>query len=243
MPIPNKTRIVLVETSLSGNVGSAARAMKTMGLSDLVLVSPRDYQKQDAMARASGADDLLDSLRIVDSLDEAIEDCQLIVGTSARSRANPWPVIEPRELASKIDSQNPSGTTALVFGRERSGLTNEELARCHYHVHIPSNPDYSSLNLAAAVQVLSYEIRVAALAQQDPPQEENEEALASSGQLEGFFEHLQNTLVETEFLDPENPRLLMQKLRRLYMRAQLEENEVNILRGILSQTQKYGRKQ
>ncbi|MHA7879971.1 MAG: tRNA (cytosine(32)/uridine(32)-2'-O)-methyltransferase TrmJ [Saccharospirillum sp.] len=239
-------RIVMVDTSHSGNIGAAARAMKTMGLADLCLVSPRDFPSEEATARSSGAQDVLENARVVGELDEAIADCSLVVGASARSRTLPWPMLNPRELADRVADHPAGAKVAILFGRESSGLTNDELARCHYHVHIPSNPDYASLNVASAVQVIAYELRMREVLAQ--PQTERtwgvewDQPPANSRQLEGLFGHWQQTLVEIDFLDPTNPRTLMSKLRRLILRAQPDETEANILRGMLTQIDKSIRK-
>lgn len=227
----------MVETSLSANLGAAARAMKTMGLTRLVAVNPQQEPlTEEALARASGADDVLQQMYVVNTLDDALAGCSLVVGTSARDRALPWPMLTPRELPQTLASVDADGDVAILFGRERSGLTNEELARCHYHVHIPANPDYSSLNIAAAVQVIAYELRMATMAAEAAGVEARPRAKAED--LEGFFVHLQAMLVDIDFADPNNLRQLMLKLRRLYMRGQPEPTELNILRGIVSQTQK-----
>ncbi|MEJ2687494.1 MAG: tRNA (cytosine(32)/uridine(32)-2'-O)-methyltransferase TrmJ [Gammaproteobacteria bacterium] len=228
-------RIVLVNTSHPGNIGAVARAMKTMCLEQLYLVGPKTYPSAEATARASGADDLLARARVCDTLDEALAGCSLVAGASARSRAIPWPLIDPRACAARLAARSASGPVALVFGREQSGLSNEELDRCQLLVQIPSNPEYGSLNLAAAVQVLAYELLQA---HRDGPQDTDgasmEHPPATVDELEGFYRHLERTLVSLEFLDPDNPRHLMRRLRRLYHRAALDRNEVNILRGILS---------
>lgn len=232
-------RIVLVETSHPGNIGAAARAMKTMGLTQLCLVSPVDYPCAEATARASGADDVLAAARVVDSLEEALAGCRLVIASSARRRTRRWPPLGTREAATRAVTEAGQGEVALVFGRERTGLTNDELDHAHYLVTIPANPDYSSLNLAAAVQVLAYELRMAhlALTEQMPVALESDEpgeAPASAEDVERFFVHLQETLVALDFLDPENPRHLMRRLRRLFNRVRLSDNEINILRGILT---------
>lgn len=229
-------RIVLVETSHPGNIGAAARAMKTMGLSDLALVSPKDYPCAEATARASGADDILSRAQVHSSLADAVSDCVLVLGLSARSRSIGWPVQSAREGAVEAVSQSQNGKVALVFGRERTGLSNEELDLCRYLVHIPANPDYSSLNLAAAVQVLCYELRVAAGA--GVPESQPDSPPADSKQLEDMYAHLEKVMTDTGFLNPENPRYLMRRLRRLFARAGLEENEVAILRGLLSSVER-----
>ncbi|WP_394427333.1 tRNA (cytosine(32)/uridine(32)-2'-O)-methyltransferase TrmJ [Vreelandella stevensii] len=240
----DRIRIVLIGTSHPGNIGGVARAMHNMGLADLAFVAPRcDVLTQESISRASGADHLLHQAAIHATLEDAVADCTLAVGASARSRTLPWPMISPRELAERLPAEcRPANARiALVFGREDSGLTNAELQRCHAHVHIPTNADFSSLNLAAAVQVLAYECRMAWLTQADAPpaQEDDEEAaLASHEELERYFEHLERTLIAIEFHDPAQPRQLMARLRRLYLRARPEKMEMNILRGILSATEK-----
>ncbi|MEN4825364.1 tRNA (cytosine(32)/uridine(32)-2'-O)-methyltransferase TrmJ [Pseudomonas sp. P39-UII1] len=238
-------RVVLVNTSHPGNIGGAARAMKNMGLSRLVLVQPKEFPAAEASARASGADDVLASAQVVDSLEQALVGCSLVMGTSARERSIPWPLIDPRECGAKAVAHAVGGEEiALVFGREHAGLTNEELQRCHFHVHIHSNPGFSSLNLAAAVQVLSYEVRMAWLAAEgSAPQDEKVDAseLATMDEMELFYEHLEKTLVDIGFLDPEKPKHLMARLRRLYGRSSVERPEMSILRGILTETQKVAR--
>ncbi|MCU1721588.1 MULTISPECIES: tRNA (cytosine(32)/uridine(32)-2'-O)-methyltransferase TrmJ [unclassified Pseudomonas] len=239
-------RVVLVCTSHPGNIGGAARAMKNMGLSRLVLVSPADFPSPEASARASGADDVLAGAQVVSTLEDALVGCTLVIGTSARSRSLPWPMLEPRECGTEVTGRAAQGEqVALVFGREHAGLTNEELQRCHYHVHIPSNPDFSSLNLAAAVQVLSYEVRTAWLAQASQPEktekDEPVEELATMDEMERFYGHLEDTLVQIGFLDPSRPKHLMPRLRRLFGRSAVNRSEMSILRGILTETQKAAR--
>ena len=238
-------RVVLVNTSHPGNIGGAARAMKNMGLSRLVLVQPKGFPAVDASARASGADDVLDNAQVVDSLEQALVGCNLVMGTSARERSIPWPLIGPRECGAKAVEHAKGGEEiALVFGREHAGLTNEELQRCHFHVHIPSNPDFSSLNLAAAVQVLSYEVRMAWLAAGAAPgkvEKVDASELATMDEMELFYDHLEKTLVDIGFLDPEKPKHLMARLHRLYGRSSVERPEMSILRGILTATQKVAR--
>ena len=230
-------RIVLVNTTHPGNIGAVARAMKNMGLSDLCLVEPKHFPDEAATARASGATDILHSARVVGSLEEAVGDCQLVVGTSARGRHIPWPLINPRELGSIAAPLAGRSRVAVLFGREDRGLTNEELHACHHHVHIPSVEGFSSLNIAAAVQVICYELRMAELEGRldDRPQwgTDWDIELADHAELERLFEHLENTLVEIDFLDPTNPRQLMPRLRRLLLRAVPDRVEVNVLRGIL----------
>lgn len=225
----NNIRTVLIGTSHPGNIGSAARAMKTMGLSQLYLVEPLTFPHPKATEMAAGAVDLLEKAIVVNSLDEALHDCSWVVGTSVRERAIPWPMLTPREFAEKT-AHSSNNKVAILFGREQSGLTNEELHRCQYHIQIPSNPVYSSLNLAAAVQVIAYELRVAASSASAPVQWDY--PLANQSELEGMFAHLEQVLIELDFLKPSAPRQLMTRLRRLFYRAGLDKMEVNILRGI-----------
>ncbi|WP_234274285.1 RNA methyltransferase [Billgrantia zhangzhouensis] len=240
----DRIRIVLIGTSHPGNIGATARAMHNMGLADLALVAPRcEPLTSESISRASGADHIVHAARLVATLEEAVADCTLAVGASARSRTLPWPMITPRTLGERLPQElsGPDSRVALVFGREDSGLSNTELQRCHAHVHIPTNPGFSSLNLAAAVQVLAYECRLASLeASSDEPaqDEEPQQPLASHEELEHYFAHLERTLVAIGFHDPALPRQLMARLRRFTLRARPERMELNILRGILSATEK-----
>lgn len=234
-------RIVLVETSHSGNIGSAARAMKTMGLHSLYLVSPKQGIDEQAIALSAGAEDVVRDAVIVESFEQAVADCTLVIGTSARLRHLQSTLIEPRECGEKVVAAAKCGQIAVVFGRERVGLTNDELLKCRYHLTIPANPDYSSLNLAMAVQLISYEIRMAYLQQQSSPVSviENsnvtENALATMQELEYFFTHTEKLYSELGFIQNQ---AVMQKLRRLYGRLEIEKNELNILRGMLSAVEK-----
>lgn len=223
-------RIVLVETTHPGNIGATARAMKNMGLSDLALVAPKIFPSPEAVARASGADDLLDQARVCDSLQEAIADCGLVIGASARLRSITWPQLDPTECGQLV-AQSPT-RTAILFGREHSGLTNEELERCHYLLHIPCNPDFSSLNVAAAVQIVTYEMRKAVERSQTGQQSG---PLATAREMESFFGHLETTLYDLQFLHErkKNPSII-RRLKRIFNRAQLETTEIHLLRGILS---------
>ncbi|GGD31635.1 tRNA (cytosine(32)/uridine(32)-2'-O)-methyltransferase TrmJ [Franconibacter pulveris 1160] len=228
-------RIVLVETSHTGNMGSVARAMKTMGLTNLWLVNPLVKPDSQAIALAAGASDVIGNATIVDTLDEALSGCSLVVGTSARSRTLPWPMLDPRECGLKSISESQHAPVALVFGRERVGLTNEELQKCHYHVAIAANPEYSSLNLAMAVQVIAYEVRMAWLATQENAAAEHEETpYPLVDDLERFYGHLEQVLLKTGFIRANHPGQVMNKLRRLFTRARPESQELNILRGILA---------
>ena len=235
-------RIVLVNTSHPGNIGGAARAMKNMGLSRLYLVAPKDFPAEKAVWRAAGALDILDNAVVVETLDEAIAGCGLVVGTSARERRIPWPLVNPRECGTKAIAEAGEHEVAVLFGREDRGLTNEELHKCHYHVHIPANNEYSSLNLACAVQVIAYELRMAHLTWQEgkaPTFDDWDVAPAKVEALERYYDHLQQTLEELGFLEPDNPRQTMTRLRRLYSRIRMDEMELSIMRGVLTSTQNY----
>jgi TrmH family RNA methyltransferase len=229
-------RIVLVETSHPGNIGAVARAMKNMCLDQLMLVNPRHFPSAEAIARASGADDVLQQARVYQSLDEAIADCHLVVGASARLRTVQWPQLNPRECAERTTKLAVSGPVAIVFGRENSGLSNRELERCQYLVHIPASSDYSSLNLAMAVQVICYELMMTGpVAGGDA-----DRVPVAVGEMQGLFEHLQQAMADIGFADPGKSDKLMRRLKRLFYRAQPDTDELKILRGILSAAQ--GRK-
>ena len=234
----SNVRIVMVQTTHPGNIGAAARAMKNMGLDQLVLVRPGDFPSEEASARASGADDILRHAVVVDSLAEALADCRVVIGASARLRTVAWPQLSPREAAALAQAELHVSPVAVVFGRESSGLSNEELDLCTHLVHIPTNPDFSSLNVAMAVQVLSYELMLARGAAQPPV--DTPKPVASNAQMEGFFAHLEQALDDIGFADERRSQKLMRRLRRLFHRAAPDEDEVNILRGILSAAQ--GRK-
>ncbi len=235
----NNVKVVLVGTSHPGNIGSAARAMKVMGLTNLVLVDPQCEVDEQTIALAAGAADIAQQAKVVKTLNDAVEDCSLVVGSSARSRTLEWPMLEPREGGEKFVQEGQRAPVALVFGRERTGLTNDELQTCHFHVSIPANPEYSSLNLAMAVQTLSYEIRMAYLEQeQNQYQAEAEVEYPRHKELEMFFGHLEKVAVQTQFISEEQPGKVMNKVRRLFNRARPEAQELNILRGILSSVEK-----
>jgi len=244
----NNVRIVLVNTSDCRNIGSAARAMKTMGLSQLILVDPVEMPNGQAQALAAGATDVLANAKVVSTMQEAVEDCGLVIGTSARSRTLPWPMLNPRECGKKLIDEVTNFPVALVFGRESSGLTNEELQLCHFHVQIPANAEYSSLNLAMAVQTLSYEIRMHFLdAQQNTSikqSEDNEESeeFPVVAETERMYQHFEDALKGTGFITPSHPGLVMTKLRRLLNRARPDVKEVRMLRGILSSVDKVSKK-
>lgn len=241
---------MLVNTSHTGNMGSAARAMKTMGLKHLYLVDPVQQPDGKSNALAAGATDVLAQAKIVPNLQEAVADCGLVVGTSARSRTLSWPMLDSRECGAKLIEESKNFPVALVFGRESSGLTNEELQQCHFHVCIDANPEYSSLNLAAAVQTLCYEIRMHALALERAPYQEIEaqqkieksfEPLKNyplNQELENFYQHFESTFLETGFIRQKHPGVIMAKVKRMFNRARLESQELAILRGMLSSVDK-----
>ena len=245
-PAPD-VRIVLVGTQHPGNIGSAARAMKTMGLSRLVLVAPEKAPDRDTQAMAAGADDLVEAAPVFASLAEAVADCRWVLGATARNRRIQLEPLHPRDAARRAVLATASGPVALVFGRERTGLDNEELQLCHAAVHIPSDPAFSSLNLAAAVQVLSYELRCALLG--DAPADDAAamrtappgEGAASHAELEGFFAQLADTLEQIDFHKGRAPESAMRKLRRLYLRANLDSADVRLLRGVLADAQRMAR--
>jgi TrmH family RNA methyltransferase len=258
-------KVVLVEPSHPGNIGAVARSMKTMGLNNLVLVRPKKFPHCEASRRAAGADSVLQAATVVDDLSTAIEDCTLVLGTSVRDREVAWPTVDPRQAAEKIlahldslsdrHSVTASAThvqAAVLFGRENSGLSNEELDRCQAQIRISANSEYSSLNLASAVQIISYELRMRALhidaskvlplvneAAENREQSpfELRQASASLAQREGHLAQLQKTLIDLEFVKTNPPTMLMRKLTRLYNKAELTVEEIQILRGILSAVQ------
>jgi tRNA (cytidine32/uridine32-2'-O)-methyltransferase len=229
-------RIVLIQTTHPGNIGAVARAMKNMCLTHLCLVAPKTFPSVDADARAVGAEDVLAQAIVCDTLDEAVKECRLVIGTSGRARRIDWPSITPKQGAEKLVAGAQSKNVALVFGREQSGLTNAELDRCQYMVRIPANPDFTSMNVAAAVQVLTYEILLASQLLSIEPQETL--PLPRQEEMRLFYQHLHEVLVQIDFLDPDNPRLLMRRLIRLFNRANPDQKELNILRGILTAVQR-----
>lgn len=233
-------RIVLIGTTHPGNIGAVARAMKNMCLSQLCLVAPKEFPCAEATARASGADDLLETAGVYDNLDDALEGCRLVVGASARLRTVEWPQLTPRECAERMVSEAGEGDIALIFGRESSGLSNAELDRCHYLVHIPANVKYSSLNLSMAAQVLAYELHIAALQGEVSVPVDSGPEVATADVMEDFYRHLEQTMVDIGFSDPRQSNKLQRRLRRLFNRARPDGDELNILRGILSAAQ--GRK-
>jgi tRNA/rRNA methyltransferase len=238
MSLFRRVRFVLVETSRPGNIGAAARAMKTMGFSELVLVRPRSEHAladEEAVAFASGAQDVLASARIVESIEDALQGCNFAAAVSARLREYSPPILAPRALASHL-AANDEVHAAIVFGNERFGLPNEVVERCNVLINIPANPDYSSLNLAQAVQVLAYECRMAVAGDLLPdPGIGFRGVSADVAQVDGMYAHLEQALVAIGFLDPANPKKLMPRIKRMFARSGLETEEVNILRGIARQ--------
>lgn len=227
----SRVRVVLSHTSHPGNIGAAARAMQTMGLKKLHLVNPQRFPHPDALAMAAGAAEVYDNITVYDSLPAALNGTALVIGLTARPRELSHRLVTAREAAAEAIKLAASQEVALLFGTEMSGLSNAELDQCQILAAIPANADYSSLNLAAAVQVLAYELRMTALG--ETKLEAAAFPLASHDEVEGFYEHLERTLITIDFLDPALPRRLMPRLRRLFSRARLEKEEVNILRGIL----------
>jgi len=246
----SQIRLVLVEPTHPGNIGAVARAMKTMGLSDLALVKPKKYPHYEATKRAAGAQDVLEQATVIGSVAEAVAQSTLVLGTSVRDREVTWPTYSPREAAEKSHShlnQMPqSHQVAILFGRESSGLTNQEMDLCDWQIRIDANPEYSSLNLGSAVQIISYEMRLASFLTSEQDQQDlsnqsdsltaaqKRQQSASKEQLEGHLQHLKSTLEALDFIKAKPPTVLMRKLARLYNKAQLNVEEIQILRGILS---------
>lgn len=228
-----KIRFVLVGTTHPGNIGASARAMKTMGLASLHLVSPKLYPSAEATARASGADDVLAMAQVHDSLQDAIKGCRQVYGLSARLRHLPVPVMNPRQAVQDLSQYDDDAEIAVVFGREHSGLSNDELDHCHKLVNIPANPDYSSLNLAAAVQVMAYEIRMSFNPELHTGRIGEQREAINAEDLSHLYTHFEQSLTAIGFLDPDNPRYLMRRIRHLFNRADLDRNELQILHGIL----------
>jgi TrmH family RNA methyltransferase len=237
----DRVRVVLVDTSHPGNIGAAARAMWTMGLRRLSLVRPKHYPSAEATARAAGADALLYEAALFESLDQALADCVWVVGTTVRSRHFELPRLSPRDFAARAADEIRLGDVALVFGREQAGLSNAELDLCQAVVSIASNPQFSSLNLAAAVQVFSYELQLAlddGAPERDASPRDAGVAAPTAAEMEGLYTHMQQTLTDIGYYDPDAPKLLMRRLRRLYGRARPDRTELNILRGILAAAQR-----
>ena len=235
-------RVVMVETTHPGNIGAAARAMKTMGYNNLYLVKPKIYPNAEATARAAGADDILSKAVVCDSLEEALQGCVTVVASTARPRTISHSVFTPREYAPKLYEMVKLGPVALVFGRESSGLSNEELEYCNVILQIPTNPEFSSLNVASAIQILCYEfIQLLQLEDADKTDAESNDKektrLATADEMNYFYDHLEQSMIDVGFLNPEQPRKLMRRLKSLFNRAHLDENEVSILRGFLAAVQ------
>ena len=236
-----KIRIVLVATSHPGNIGAAARAMKTMGLSRLALVTPKAFPHAEAIALAAGADDVLEAATLHDSMTAAVGDCALVLGCTARTRGVALPELAPRAAAARLVEAAATSECALVFGNERTGLDNDDLQRGQAAVHIPTSAEFSSLNLAAAVQVLAYELRLAALEHAPAASRRAAEPPASLAELEGYFDHLERALFAIDFFQGRAPHTIMRRLRRLFHRASLTGREVLILRGVLSDAERMAR--
>ncbi|MBL8394011.1 MAG: RNA methyltransferase [Candidatus Accumulibacter sp.] len=239
----DRIRIVLSQTSHPGNIGGAARAMKTMGLSRLLLVNPKRFPDHEAVARAAGADDVLARAEVCTSLDDALANTVFACAVSARQRNLGPPSLAARLAAEEILARAAVGEVALLFGNETAGLTNAEVQRCQRTVFIPANPDYTSLNLASAVQLLAYELRLAAFGHQPPVLARTvpfTSPPARHQDVEGFYQHLERVMISSGFLDPQHPRRLLPKLRRLFGRAELEQDEINILRGLLDAVERAG---
>lgn len=234
MSQPSNIRFVLDRPTHPGNIGAAARAMMVMGLSALHLVAPRRFPDAEATAMAAGAADLLGDARIHASLDEALAGCRLVLGTSARLRALSQPQLDARAAAARISAEAANYPVAVLFGSEKRGLDNAAVGRCHFLVHIPCSEQYRSLNLAQAVQIVAYEIRLAGLTEHRPEIAPVDWEPEPAENMELFFTRLERTLTEIRFLNPDQPKRLMQRLRRLFLRARPDENELNILNGILT---------
>ncbi len=234
----NSVKVVLVGTTHPGNIGATARAMKNMGILDLALVEPKEFPSDVATFRSKAAKDILEKASVHRSLAEAVSECELVVGTSARGRTVPWPVLNPREAAEEMHKSSRNGKVAIVFGREDRGLTNEELGLCNFHVHIPSDPEYSSLNLSQAVQILAYEIRLSYLKDQHVNKDYWDVELANNEQTERLINHMDELMQEVDFYDVENPRKLLVRVRRFFKRSKIDVMEVNIFRGLFATIQK-----
>ena len=234
----NSVKVVLVGTTHPGNIGATARAMKNMGILDLALVEPKEFPSDVATFRSKAAKDILEKASVHTSLEEAISECELVVGTSARGRTVPWPVLNPREAAEEMHKSSLNGKVAIVFGREDRGLTNEELGLCNFHVHIPSDPEYSSLNLSQAVQILAYEIRLSYLQDRHVNKEYWDVELANNEQTERLINHMDELMQEVDFYDVEKPRKLLVRVRRFFKRSKIDVMEANIFRGLFASIQK-----
>ena len=233
----NSVKVVLVGTTHPGNIGASARAMKNMGIVNLALVKPKDFPSNQAIYRSKAAKDVLESAQIYENLEDAVSDCELVIGTSARGRTVPWPILSPKEAADRVAVHSENNKVAIVFGREDRGLTNQELGLCNSHVHIPADPEYSSLNLSQAVQILVYEIRVSILKDQEC-EEYWDVDLATNEQTERLIDHMDELMKEVEFYDVQNPRKLLLRVRRFFKRSSIDVMEANIFRGLFAAIQK-----
>ena len=233
-------KFILVGTTHPGNIGAAARAMKNMGIKQLGLVAPKQFPDEKAFYRAKAATDILENAQVHETLVEAVSGFQLVIGTSARNRKIPWPIMSPREAAQEILSNHKGANKiAVVFGREDRGLTNEELGLCNLHVHIPSSDEYSSLNLSQAIQIIAYEIRLKALSTEGKSKKQEWDVpLAENAEIERLIEHFDELMQEVEFYDIDNPRLLLTRVRRFFRRSKIDHIEANIFRGVFAAIQK-----
>ena len=232
---------ILVGTTHPGNIGAAARAMKNMGIHQMRLVSPKEFPHEKAFFRAKAATDVLEKAEVHESLNDAISEAKLVIGTSARNRKVPWPIVSPREAAEEIVSfsKTSEGKTAVIFGREDRGLTNEELGLCNLHVHIPSSDEYPSLNLSQAIQIIAYEIRLKALSHEGKlEKQEWDVPLAENAEIERLIEHFDELMQDVEFYETDNPRQLLTRVRRFFKRSKLDHMEANIFRGVFAAIQK-----
>ena len=239
--IQQNISFILVGTTHPGNIGAAARAMKNMGIHQMRLVSPKEFPHEKAFFRAKAATDVLEKAEVHKSLNDAISEAKLVIGTSARNRKVPWPIVSPREAAEEIVSfsKTSEGKTAVIFGREDRGLTNEELGLCNLHVHIPSSDEYPSLNLSQAIQIIAYEIRLKALSHEwKIAKEEWDVPLAENAEIERLIEHFDELMQEVEFYETDNPRQLLTRVRRFFKRSKLDHMEANIFRGVFAAIQK-----
>ena len=234
----NTVKVVLVGTTHPGNIGAAARAIKNMGILNLALVKPKEFPSDIAIYRSKAAKDILENAEMYESLEDAIAGCKLVVGTSARARSVPWPVFNPRDASEEMRKISKQGNVAIVFGREDRGLTNDELGLCNFHVHIPSDPKYSSLNLSQAVQILAYEIRLAYSRDEVISEVKWDVDLANNEQTERLIDHMEELMQDVEFYDVENPRKLLLRVRRFFKRSKIDVMEANIFRGLFSAIQK-----
>lgn len=240
----DRIRVVLVETSHPGNIGAVARAMKTMWFHRLYLVRPKRFPCADATARAAGSDDVLYRATVCETLEEALAGCSWVVGSSARRRHIAWPELSPKAFANTGVSKAQRMEVAIVFGREHSGLTNSELDHCHAVVRIPTDPEFRSLNIAAAVQILAYETQLVCSPEvARPVRLDADAAEVTVDDMERLYDHFEEALIEIDFLDPGKPKHLMRRLRRIFNRAQIDRSELNILRGLLVAAQKAARRQ